>query len=78
MKKFRIKLTQAKIVMDLKDTLELRDDVVIKTINNNNSNPIFNMDAKSQCVGGENIYYFDDEGNPYSKEFLDMYYEEIE
>ena len=78
MKKYKIKLPQAQEVMILKDTLELRDDVVIKTIHEYNSNPTCNMEVDSQCFGGENVYYFDDNEETYSKGFLDMYYKEIE
>lgn len=64
MKRFTLKETEAKEVLNLKDTLEFLDDVIT-------------LDVHDFQGTSTAITYIDKNGNCYRKEFIDMYYEEI-
>ena len=41
------------------------------------NNPLNDMDIEDKITKAERIGYFDINGNQYSKEFIDLYYEEV-
>ena len=76
MKRFKIKTKEVQKVLNLQDELEFCDHPVTLTVTNYD-NPLNDMDAIGKLTEAERVWYFDRNGNLYSKEYIDIYYEEV-
>ena len=76
MRRFKIKTKQAQKLLNLQDELEFCDQPITMTVEYNN-NPLNDMGVKGKITKAERTLYFDIYGNQYSKEFIDLYYEEV-
>ena len=76
MRHFKIKTKQAQKILNLSDELEFCDQTITMTDEYNN-NPLNDMDIEDKITKAERIGYFDINGNQHSKEFIDLYYEEV-
>ncbi len=73
--KFKIKNEKAKEIFNLKDNLTMVDVFTIQGIWN--SNPLNDINTKSENIKNSKVYYVDAFQVQYPKEFIDQYYEEI-
>ena len=76
MRRFKRRTKQAQKILNVSDELELCDQTITMTDEYNN-NPLNDMDIEDKITMAERIGYFDINGNQYSKEFIDLYYEEV-
>ena len=76
MRHFKINSKDAPEILNLKDVLEFYDQTITTTVEYNN-NPLNDFDSNSAISKSENTWYFDKNGNLYSKKFIDFYYVEI-
>ena len=77
MRRFKIKTKQAQRILNLQDELEFCDQPITMTVEYN-SNPLNDMDTNGKITKAERTWYFDINGNQYLKEFIDLYYDEVE
>ncbi len=77
MRRFKIKTKQAQRILNLQDELEFCDQPITMTVEYN-SNPLNDMDTNGKITKAERRWYFDINGNQYPKEFIDLYYDEVE
>lgn len=77
MRRFKIKTKQAQRILNLQDELEFCDQLITST-GEYNSNPLNDMDTNGKITKAERTWYFDINGNQYPKEFIDLYYDEVE
>lgn len=77
MRHFKIKTKQAQKILNLQDELEFCEQPITMTVEYN-SNSLNDVDIKEKITKAEKLWYLDINGNLCSKEFIDLYYDEVE